>query len=113
MDAAGQRAARERKERHRRRVRSIAIAIVAGGLAAAAYAYWSGVRAQPSLEELLPGSERLTKRQVGMLYGHGGQIVYDWIQDARRPGTVAALIVIGAALAAFVFVRLSHSEETE
>ena len=75
------------------------------------YVYWVGTH-QESLEELLPGSRRLTQRQVGLLYGHGGQIIYEWIQDAKDPAVEAGMIVLGAAAAAFLYRRASLPDET-
>jgi hypothetical protein len=114
VSAASQRAARERIVRKRRRVRSIAFAIMALGVIVAGYVYWLGIHpAQPSLEDLLPGSKRLTQRQVGLLYGHSGQIVYEWMQDARRPEVKALIILLGAAISAYLYVRLSGSDAHE
>jgi len=114
VNAASQRMARERIVRERRRVRSIASAIMALGVLVAGYVYWIGIHpAQPALEDLLPGSKRLTQRQVGLLYGHSGQIVYEWMQDARRPDVKAVIILAGAAIAAFLYVRLSSNDAHE
>jgi len=114
VNAATQREARERIVRDRRRVRSIAFAIIALGAITAGYVYWIGVHpTQPSVEDLLPGSRRLTQRQVGLLYGHGGQIVYEWMQDARRPDVKAVIILLGAAIAAYLYVRLSSNDAHE
>ena len=84
------------------------------GVLVASYVYWIGIHpTQPSVEDLLPGSKRLAQRQVGLLYGHGGQIVYEWMQDARRPDVRAVIILIGAAIAAYLYVRLSSNDAHE
>jgi hypothetical protein len=112
-NAETQRKAREREARRRRRVRLIATGIVLAGVLSAGYVYWLGVyRAGPSVEDLLPGSERLTQRQVGMLYGHGGQIVYDWIQDAKSPAGKASLLVAGAVATAVLYARFALGSQT-
>jgi hypothetical protein len=87
--------------------------ILVFGLVTAGYVYWIGThRTEPTLEELLPGSARLTQRQVGVLYGHSGQIVYEWLEDAKRPGAKATMIVIAAAILAYVYARMSLSSDT-
>jgi hypothetical protein len=47
-----------------------------------------------------------------MLYGHSGQIVYEWIQDAKSPAGKAALLVAGAVATAVLYTRFALGNQT-
>lgn len=49
----------------------------------------------PTIEELLPGYRQANDRQIGILYGQGGVILSDWVDDLTDPETEA---VIGAVI---------------
>jgi hypothetical protein len=70
------------------------------GLGTAGVVYELETRdAAPGMEELMPGYSQANSRQMGIYYGHAGEIMWGWREDLARPGTQAAIIV---AIASFV-----------
>ncbi len=67
------------------------------------------------------GYNKPADRQMQILYGKRGELVEDWSNDLKRPGTQAVIIVAASALIAggcFYFARLlnyddEHADETD
>ena len=103
--------ARPRAPRHRR-LRTIGWIVLAIGIAAAGLTYWIETRhAGPTIDELLPGSLKATRRQMGILYGTVGVMLVDWGEDLKDPGTHAFLIVVACVIAAAVCFHLARLAE--
>src|SRR5579863_4536853 len=96
------------------RLRIIAIAVLALGIAAAELVYWHGTRAAelPDDPSLLQ-NEKAISRQAGILYGNQAALVQSWSDELKRPGVQATIIVVTAALLAagcFYFARLIEND---
>ena len=81
------------------------------GIVSAGLVYWIGTRnANMSNDPSMLGFNRAEQQQMGQLYGSSGQMMDDWTNDLKQPGTQAALILIFCGLAAggcFYFARLA------
>jgi hypothetical protein len=83
-----------------RRLRLVGVCALVLGLGTAGVVYELETRASaPDMEELMPGYSQANSRQMGIYYGHAGEIMWAWREDLARPGTQAAIIV---AIASFV-----------
>jgi len=96
--------------RHRaRRLRIYGVIVFVVGVAGAGVTYWRGThRAEPSLEELLPGSTAARSRQTGLLYGRGVQSRWEVYQELRRPGAEAFIIAAAGAAGAALCFRMAR-----
>jgi|SRR5580692_6966224 hypothetical protein len=84
-----------------RRLRVVGACILVLGLGAAGVVYELETRdAGPGMEELMPGYSKANARQMGLYYGHAGEIMWGWREDLARPGTQAAIIIAIASLVA-------------
>jgi len=83
------------------------------GLAAAALTYWIESRnAEPSIEDLLPGTAAAHERQMGILYGPALGTLMDWTNDLiGTPGGHALLIAGTAAIVAGVCFHVARLPE--
>ena len=55
------------------------------------------------------GYDKPEQRQMGILYGKQGELIEDWSNDLKQPGTQSVIIVVAAALVSascFYFARL-------
>jgi hypothetical protein len=83
-----------------RRLRAVGVGVLVLGLGAAGIVYDVETRqAGPGMEDLMPGYSQANSRQMGIYYGHAGEVMWGWREDLARPGTQAAIIV---AVASFV-----------
>jgi hypothetical protein len=93
-----------------RRLKTIGVIVLVLGLAGAGVVYWIGTRSPDLSDDLsMVGYNRAESRQMGMLYGKMGLLIEDWVNDLKRPGTQATLIVTTSILIAFgcfYFARL-------
>ena len=84
------------------------------GFVSAAVVYWLGTRGPDySDDPSMLGFNRAQERQMGVLYGKQGQLVEDFTNTLKEPGTQAILIVIAAALigaGCFFFARMVEDE---
>jgi hypothetical protein len=91
-----------------RRLAIIGLLVLVIGLLSAAGVYWVGTRrADPTLDELLPGYSRANSRQMGIFYGHLGVMMWEWREDLARPDTQAILIAVVSGLVACGCFRLA------
>jgi flagellar basal body-associated protein FliL len=102
--------------RRARKLRIIGVIVLAMGIVAAGIVYWLGTRSPDVSEDLsMAGYDRPAERQMEILYGKQGELIEDWSNDLKQPGTQAILIVVATALIAggcFYFARLLDSDET-
>jgi len=94
-----------------RRLKIAGSSVLALGIAAAGLVYWLGTRnADLSDDPSMQGFNRAEQRQMGELYGKSGQLIEDWSEDLKQPGTQAVIIVVVSGLVAagcFYFAHLS------
>jgi hypothetical protein len=84
--------------------------ILALGIVSAGLVYWIGTRNNAlNNDPSMLGYNRAEQQQMGQLYGNSGEMIDDWIDDLKQPGTQAILIVIFSGLISagcFYFARL-------
>lgn len=84
------------------------------GFSGAGLVYWLGTRTVDiSEDDSMTGFDRSTTRQMGILYGKQGEVLEDWLDDLKQPGTQAIIIGGATVLATFVcfkFARLSDRD---
>ncbi|HTX22672.1 MAG TPA: hypothetical protein VMD27_12565 [Candidatus Aquilonibacter sp.] len=94
-----------------RRLKIAGSSVLALGIAAAGLVYWLGTRnADLSDDPSMQGFNRAEQRQMGELYGKSGQLIEDWSEDLKQPGTQAVIIVVVSGLVTagcFYFAHLS------
>ena len=95
-------------KRRARRLKIIGIVILLSGIISAGIVYWTR---SPDLSDDLSmiGYNKPAQRQMEILYGKQGELIEDWSDDLKQPGTQAVVIIVAAALVAggcFYFARL-------
>ena len=101
--------------RRARRLRIAGISILLLGVAGAIAAYWLGTRS-PDLsgDPSMAGFDKPEERQMALLYGRQGELIEQWTNDLKQPGTQAVIIVAVSVLLAggcFYFARLSDFDD--
>jgi flagellar basal body-associated protein FliL len=98
-----------------RRLRIIGVAILLLGIASAGIVYWLGTRAADLSDDAsMAGFNRPEERQMEMLYGKSGELIEDWSNDLKQPGTqtfIIAAVSIIIASGCFYFARLSDDDD--
>ena len=62
------------------------------------------------------GYNKPAERQMAILYGKQGELIEDWSNDLKQPGTQAIIIVVTAVLiagACFYFARLLDHDDQQ
>jgi hypothetical protein len=97
-------------KRRARKLRVFGGIVLALGIIGASVVYWLGTRrADLSDDPAMAGYDKPEERQMAILYGRQGELIEDWSDDLKQPGTQAIIIVTVAALIAgccFYFARL-------
>lgn len=102
---------------HKRRpqqLRIIGAVVLALGILAAALIYWFQIRNAAPQDISMLGFNRAEQRQMGQLYGKSGQMMDDWLDDLKQPGTQAILILVFSAsvfAGCFYFAKLADTDE--
>ena len=92
--------------------RRIGTLILIAGLVAAGLVYWIGThRREPAIEDLIPNYSAANSRQMGLMYGHSGELMWEGVEALKQPGTQAVVLVIIAGLAAAVCFRIAWLDE--
>ncbi len=103
-------------KRRARKLRIIGVIVLALGIAGSGIVYWLGTRSPDVSDDLsMTGYDRPAERQMEILYGKQGELIEDWSNDLKQPGTQAIIILVTTALitgGCFYFARLLDSEET-
>ena len=88
-----------------RRLRTVGVLAIAAGVVAAGGMYWfETYRAGPTIEDLLPGTRAANARQIGLLYGHGVESLWEVYQELKEPaGQAMTVIAISGLVAAGCF----------
>jgi hypothetical protein len=104
-----------------RRLRLVGVAVLLLGITVASLVYWLGTRSpDPSDDLSMAGYDKPVERQMGILYGKQGEMIEDFTNDLKQPGTQAVIIVVTAVVVAgccFYFARLldydaEHADNT-
>lgn len=96
------------------RLRRIGVLILALGFGAAGLLYFLETHnAGPSMEDLMPGYSQANSRQMGLYYGHAGELMWSWQEDLTLPGTQAGIIVAIATLVALGCFRVAWLDAEE
>lgn len=90
------------------RVVLVAALIVAGRMA---WAEWR--RTEPTMEELMPGSEAADARQIGIMDGLFARDVWNVWTDVSRPYPAAVLIAAGGVLVFVGCRRLARRHDAD
>src|ERR1700691_1786092 len=102
-------------KRRAQRLRIIGRVILILGIASAGIVYWLGTRsADLSDDPSMVGYNKPEQRQMEILYGKQGELIEDWSNDLKQPGTQAIIIGVAAGLVAggcFYFARLSDADD--
>jgi len=84
-----------------RRLRLAGVSVLVLGLGAAGLVYeWETRAAAPGMEDLMPGYSEANSRQMGIYYGHAGEIMWGWREDLARPEVQAGIIIAIAGVVA-------------
>jgi hypothetical protein len=99
------------------RLRMTGVTVLLLGIVGAGVVYWLGTRAADMSDDLsMVGFDKSEQRQMGVLYGKQGELIENWSNDLKQPGTQAFIIAAAAILIAsgcFYFARLSdYDDET-
>jgi hypothetical protein len=109
-------------KRRARRLKITGVVALALGITAAGIVYWLGTRSPDLSGDLsMIGYNKRAERQMEILYGKSGELIEDWSNDLKQPGTQAVIIVVAAVLVAagcFYFARLldyddEHANDTD
>jgi hypothetical protein len=103
--------------RRARRLKMAGIVVLVLGIFSAGIVYWLGTRSPDVSGDLsMVGYDKSEQHQLGVLYGKQGELVEDWSNDLKQPGTKSVIILVTAALIAagcFYFARLlDYDSET-
>ncbi len=86
------------------------VGILVLGIVVAGAVYWLGMRSPDVADDSsMLGYDRPAERQMETLYGKQGDLIEEWSNDLKQPGTQAVIIILSAALVAgccFYFARL-------
>lgn len=99
-------------ERPGRRLRRAGTIILLVGLLSAGGLYWLETRNPgPSLDDLMPGYSAAASRQMGIMYGQAGILMFELRQQLERPAVQAGLIVAVSALLALGCFRVASLDD--
>jgi flagellar basal body-associated protein FliL len=98
-----------------RQLKIIGVIILLLGIAGAGVVYWMGTRSPDLSDDLsMVGYNKPEERQMEILYGKQGELIEDWLNDLKQPGTQAIIIATASAIIAagcFYFARLLDDED--
>jgi uncharacterized protein YjeT (DUF2065 family) len=94
------------------RLRRAGTIVLAIGLLSAGALYWLETRnQQPGIEDLIPGYSRNASRQMGIFYGHAGELMWEWRQWFARPENQACLVAGLAIVIAAICYRVAWLDD--
>jgi hypothetical protein len=98
-----------------RRFRIIGVIVLVLGIVGAGIVYWLGTRSPDLSDDLsMARYNRPAERQMEILYGKQGEMIEDFANDLKQPGTQGVIIIVAATLVAagcFYFARLSDDDD--
>jgi len=102
-------------KRRAKKLRIIGVVVLLAGITGAGIVYWLGTRSPDLSGDIsLIGYDKPQELQMEKLYGKSGEMIEDWSNDLKQPGTQAIIIVVAAALIAggcFYFARLHDYDD--
>jgi hypothetical protein len=102
-------------KRRARLLRMISIIALVAGVAGTGIVYWLGTREPDASGDLsMAGYNKPEERQMAILYGKQGELIENWSDDLKQPGTQAILIIAfstAIAAACFYFARLCDADD--
>lgn len=103
--------------RRARKLRIAGVSVLALGIAVAGIVYWLGTRSPDLSDDLsMTGYNKPEQRQMEILYGKQGELIEDWSNDLKQPGTQAIVIVVTVTLifgGCFYFARLLDHDDQQ
>jgi hypothetical protein len=101
--------------RRPRQLRLAGVIVLLLGICGAGVVYWRGTRT-PDLSDdpSMIGYNRAEERQMGVLYGKQGELIEDFSNDLKQPGTQAEIVIAAAVVIAsgcFYFARLLDHDD--
>ena len=104
-------------KRRARTLRIIGVVVLVLGIAGAGIVYWLGTRSPDVSDDLsMAGYNKPAERQMKILYGKQGELIEDWSNDLKQPGTQTIIIAIFStanAAGCFYFARLLDADDEE
>jgi hypothetical protein len=104
-------------KRRARQLRIIGVIILLMGIIGAGIIYWMGTRSADLSGDLsMTGYNKPAERQMEILYGKQGELIEDWSNDLKQPGTQAIIIIVATVLIAggcFYFAQLHDYDDEE
>ena len=104
-------------KRRARKLRIVGVIILLLGIVGAGIIYWLGTRSPDLSGDLsMAGYNKPVERQMEILYGKQGELIEDWSNDLKQPGTQAIIIIVATVLIAggcFYFARLHDYDDEE
>jgi hypothetical protein len=101
--------------RRARKLRITGVIVLVLGIAGAGIVYGLETRSADSSDDLsMVGYDKPEERQMKILYGKQGELIEDWSDDLKQPGTQAIIIIIATTMVAggcFYFARLLDCDE--
>ena|SRR5690348_13652812 len=95
-----------------RRMRRAGTLVLIVGLLSAGALYWIETRnAAPGVEELIPGYSRAASRQMGIFYGHAGEVMWAWRQWMAQPANQALIVAAVSVVVALACFRIAWLDE--
>jgi hypothetical protein len=89
-------------------MRVIGTIVLAAGIAGAGLLYWLETHnAEPTLEDLMPGTSRANSRMMGVFYGHAGEMMWELREALARPDVQAGLVLAAAAIVSAICFRIA------
>jgi hypothetical protein len=67
--------------------------------------------ATPSPEDLLANYHEANARQMGLLYGHSGVVMWEGLQTLAQPGAQAIVILVVTALVSLICFRVGWVDD--
>jgi len=102
-------------KRRAQRLRLAGVIVLTLGIVGAGLVYWLGTRTADMSDDIsMVGFNKSEQRQMGILYGKQGELIEDWSNDLKQPGTQAGIITAAAVIIAsgcFYFARLSDFDD--
>jgi hypothetical protein len=102
-------------KRRARWLRTAGLIVLLLGIAGAGVVYWIGIRQSDlSDDPSMLGFDRAETQQMEILYGRSGELIEEWSNDLKQPGTQAIIIAAASVIVAFgcfYFARLLEADD--
>lgn len=93
----------------------IGVVVLLLGVGGTVIVYWMGTRSADLSDDLsMIAYSKPEERQMEILYGKAGELIEEWSNDLKQPGTQAIIIAAVSIIIAsgcFYFARLSDDDD--